>query len=117
MYYEFRPKGDGSYEALEYREMDVDDKTIPALTDPRAYLLIEPLGNRFPPNEWIKAIIVLVCSPNLEHYKGMEKSGMRQFDAEFRFFPHWSREETHEARPYMQVIDGEKKESAEKVEA
>jgi hypothetical protein len=117
MYYEFRPTGDGGYEALEYFEEDVKRYTIPALTDPRAFLLIEPLGNRFPPNEWIKAIIVLVCSPNLEHYKGMEKSGMRQFDAEFRFFPHWSREETHEARPYMQVIDGEKKESAEKVEA
>jgi hypothetical protein len=116
-YYEFRPNGDSSYEALEYREKDVDEDTIPALKNPSAVLLIEPLGNRTPPNEWIKAIIVLVCSPNLEHYKGMEKSGEQQFDASFRYFPHWSSEEIHEARPYMQTKQGQNEKSAEEVEA
>ena len=116
-YYEFRPNGDGGYEALEYKEKDVDEDAIPALKNPSAFLLIEPLGNRTPPNEWIKAIIVLVCSPNLEHYKGMEKSGEQQFDASFRYFPHWSSEEIHEARPYMQTKQGKNEKSAEEVEA
>ena len=99
-YYEFRPR-EGGYEAFEYDEVDVRKGTIAALQDPRAFLLIEPHGERRLPDRDINARIALVCSPNREHYRGMEKTGPREFDATFLNFPHWSLDELYEARPYI----------------
>ena len=105
-YYEFLPSRDGSYTAFEYKEKDVDEDTIASLKDHEAFLIIEPLGQRSPPPAWIKARVALVCSPNRQHYQGMEKTGMDQFGAIFRYFPHWSLDELLEARPYICDISG-----------
>ena len=99
-YYEFRPK-DGGYEAFEYKEKDVQSDTIASLLDPDAFLLIEPFGHRNVPDRDVMARIALVCSPNNEHYGGMEKTGPGEFGACFLYFPHWSLDELYEARPYM----------------
>ena len=101
MYYEFRPKDGGGYEAFEYDEAVVKMQTIPALTDPKAFFIIEPAGQRSPPHYWVKARIALVCSPNRKHFKGMEKTGTFEFGAVTRYFPLWSLDEILEARPYM----------------
>ena len=100
-YYEFRPKEGGGYDALEHDEDDVRRETIPALTNPNAFLLVEPMGQRSPPHFWIKARIALVCSPNREHYRGMEKTGPDEFGATTRYFPHWTLDELYAARPFM----------------
>ena len=99
-YYEFRPR-EGGYEAFEYDEVDVRKGTIASLQDPDAFLLIEPYGQRKLPDRDIKARIALVCSPNREHYRGMEKTGPDEFGATSLYFPHWTLDELYEARPYM----------------
>ena len=99
-YYEFRPK-DGGYEAFEYEENYVRSGVIASLQDPDAFLLIEPYGQRKLPDRDVEARIALVCSPNREHYRGMEKTGPGEFGACSLYFPHWSLDELYEARPYM----------------
>jgi hypothetical protein len=105
-YYEFCPKEGGGYEAFEYKEKDVESETIPSLTNPSAFFLIEPMSQRSPPHYWIKARIALVCSPNHEHYRNMEKSGLDEFDAIYLYFPHWILDELYAARPFMCDDDG-----------
>ena len=43
----------------------------------------------------------LVCSPNREHYRGMEKTGPEEFGAIPLYFPHWTLDELYAARPFM----------------
>jgi hypothetical protein len=68
------------------------------LQDPEVVLVVEPRGERFPPDIMqIKCRFVLVCSPNKEHYRGLHKGGDHG-SATFLYHPLWTLEELLAAR-------------------